>query len=499
MINTEKDIISITNKPFDLYKVFIVLSFIFIVIVFYIKYTLYIKGYVTSDIAYYANMLWNTNFYNKLLYSDYIYQLHPYKLKTFFYDHFTPTYILLVPLYKLFPSPITLLVIKTVLPVFTAFLIINCFFYTYNNTNNNNIKWIASLFAIAYLYHPINILATIDTIYGFHFECLIPFFVILTMYFFIQKRFIPYIISYILLLGIRESIPINGILFSIILILYYRYNTDYNNTIFLRRSIWATSIVSMLYILAGLIIVPLLLVGKVGTASSGVVGDILLLKFLQNIELLFQWKTLLLFIPSFLAPEIAILSVPELLTLITKRTWYGAVVPTYGPYDWHSFYILAVFAVAFIVGFQRLEKIQRDFLKNDSMKKSIFYMVLFALLTSIFIGGLKLKDVIKRTITAPYLHNQNSVAEVSKHIPLEASLKTTADLIVYFTNRPHLTWQLEHAEYILINGALLSEKLNPYLYDYDKQLITTIDSLENQKVVSLIYKTADGLFLLKKM
>ncbi len=492
----DKFIVFFTNRSQNLNNIFFISSFVFIIIIFYIKYTLYLKGYVTSDIAYYANMLWNTNFYDKFLYSDYIYQLHPYKLKTFFYDHFTPTYTLLVPLYKLLPSPVTLLVIKTILPVLTAFLLIKCF-NIYITNNNHKINNIAPLFAITYLYHPINVLATIDTIYGFHFECLIPFFVVITMYFFIKKSLISYIISYTLLLGIRESIPINGLLFCVILILYYRYNTNQDNNKFLQHSIVFTLIISVLYILAGLIIVPFLLVGKVGTASSGMVKDILLLKFFNNIELILQWKVLLLLIPSFIATELIILSIPELLTLITQRTWYGAVVPTYGPYDWHSFYILAVFSIAFIVGFYRLINIEREFLKYKILKQGVFILVFIGLLISITVGIFQLKEEIKHTISIPYLHNQVSISDIAKHIPVDASLKTTADLIVYFTKRPHLTWKLEHAKYVLINAALLTEKLKPYMYDYDKQLIAAVTSLEKQNAVSLVYKTNDGLFLFK--
>ena len=495
MIKRKLTALSVNNSQI-LNKFFIVLSFSFIIIIFYIKYTLYLKGHVTSDIAYYTNMLWNTNLYDKFLYSDYIYQLHPYKLKTFFYDHFTPTYILLVPIYKLFPSPVTLLVIKSILPVLTAFLLIKCF-NVYIPNNDDKVKNFAHLLAITYLFHPINILATIDTIYGFHFECLIPFFVVLTMYFFIKKSLVLYIISYTLLLGIRESIPINGLLFCIILMFYYRYSINNNANRFLKHSILFTLIISVLYILAGLIIIPFLLVGKIGTASSGIVKDILLLKFFDNIWLILQWKELLLFIPSFLAPELIMLSVPELLTLITQRTWYGTVVPTYGPYDWHSFYILAIFIIAFVVGLRRLINTDIAFLKDKFFKKGVFGIVLFCLLVSIIVGVIKLTREIEHTMSIPYLHNKNSISDIAKHIPLDASLKTTADLIVYFTNRPHLTWQLEHAKYVLINAALLSKELNPYLYDYDRQLIGAIASLEKQNTVSLVYKTTDGLFLFK--
>ncbi len=99
------------------------------------RYNLYIKSLLTSDIAIDCNMLWNTNFTDQILYTDIFY--FRYGFKTFLNEHFHLTFLLLVPIYHLFPSPLTLIVIQTLMPGLTSIFIYKFCIRVFNKKENS--------------------------------------------------------------------------------------------------------------------------------------------------------------------------------------------------------------------------------------------------------------------------------------------------------------------------------------------------------------------------
>ncbi len=76
-------------------------SIFWITIIFQIKLQMFRAMALTSDLAYYSNMLFNTG-HGKFLYSDF--GFYHYGYTTFLCDHCSPSLGLLVPFYKIFPS-----------------------------------------------------------------------------------------------------------------------------------------------------------------------------------------------------------------------------------------------------------------------------------------------------------------------------------------------------------------------------------------------------------
>jgi uncharacterized membrane protein len=120
--------------------------------------------------------------------------------------HFSPTFLFLVPLYGLFASPVTLLILKQAalaLGAVPVYAIAKVYF------RGNRIP---ILFAALYLLSPLTISADWN---NFDPESFIPLAVLVALYFFTVGRFWPFLIAWLIALGTIESAPPILILFAV--------------------------------------------------------------------------------------------------------------------------------------------------------------------------------------------------------------------------------------------------------------------------------------------
>ncbi len=135
-----------------------------------------------------------------------------------FGNHIAPDMLLVLPIYAIFQSPLTLLFIQVVVLSLTGAVL---FFVARDLLKD---KGLALLLVAAYFLNP--------GMHGmliaeFHAECLIILFYILTFYFYMKKEMKWMVVSLALLLGTMEVAPFLGLMLGVGLVLYeMRYTKD---------------------------------------------------------------------------------------------------------------------------------------------------------------------------------------------------------------------------------------------------------------------------------
>ena len=430
----------------------IVLIFISIL---YVKLSLFEKGYVTSDCAYYANMLWNTGG-EKLLFAEYVKER--FGGISYLNDHFSPTLVLLAIVYQFLPNPKMLLVIQTLVPLITCFILYACV----SNEHEKGIPIYYWIVIWGYLFNPFHITATIDSVYGFHHDSLIPLFASLVYFAIIKKRFYLFICSLALLAGLKEDIPILLLFGSSIVYLKYKMKKVDCNLEYYKKYFLSTVIVSFAFIIIGLFLFPYFTRGVYGTVASGIIFRLRLSKIVQFDR---SWLGLLFFLGGLFAVEIWILILPVLMLLSQKSI---------GPGDWHSFLPLIIMCIAAMEGYKRSKFSSEN--KFLHMRQVVILVTMFLLCFWSEQGIRALRFAVKDAAIRPYLGNYERLRELDGHIPQHAYVTTTNDLRVRYTNRAHLTWTTHKAEYVVINTNLMQRSFKRYGYDSDYGLIDYVQN-----------------------
>ncbi len=156
----------------------------------------------------------DTAAYNESFYFNQHYPNIAYGLQQIvFGNHIAPDLLLISPLYWLFQTPLVLLILQSVVVCGTALLIFIC------TARLAKDQRLALAFCIAFLVSP--------GVYGllildFHAEAFIPFFYILTFYFYAIKNRLAFLVSTALLLGTMESSVFIALSLGIGLLLFAR-------------------------------------------------------------------------------------------------------------------------------------------------------------------------------------------------------------------------------------------------------------------------------------
>ncbi len=166
----------------------------------------------TSDIAYYENMLYNTGpdlsaktFHFLYAYRDVIY----FHSRTFLTEHFSPTFGLLAPFYQLFHGPLFLVLLQPFLIAVAGLGIYRLGRLLMAKKGISPVFGLAPLlFQIVCLFNYSNVSATIDTIYGFHHDSLIPPLIAWLLVCVLEARWKIAALLFVLLLGMKENLPI---------------------------------------------------------------------------------------------------------------------------------------------------------------------------------------------------------------------------------------------------------------------------------------------------
>ncbi len=147
------------------------------------------------DLGIFNQAIWTTSKLGKLFY--YTPELHLVETGTgvFFGVHFSPILFLLVPFYYFFPNPQSLLVMQSVIIGLTAVPI----YFIGKNLFNKRVGLILSiLFLLNPIVHGINS-------YDFHVQIFLPFFIVLSFYFYLNKKWWYFLLSLVFILMVQEQ------------------------------------------------------------------------------------------------------------------------------------------------------------------------------------------------------------------------------------------------------------------------------------------------------
>ena len=144
-------------------------------------------------------------------------QLHGLQYLSFA-DHLAPDQLIILPVFYLFPSALTLLLVQVAVVSLTGLLV---FFITKRLTKSS---FFGLLLCFAFLINPGT---TGIIISDYHAEFLIIPFMLLTFYFFTERKRLPFFASLLLLLGTIESASFLGLALGAGLLFFeFRYDTN---------------------------------------------------------------------------------------------------------------------------------------------------------------------------------------------------------------------------------------------------------------------------------
>ncbi len=450
-------------------RVLVLLVILWVAIIGYLKYDLYRKGILTSDMALYPNILWNTNLHGSIMYNKMLFDWYGYT--TALNEHAYFTLLLLIPIYRLLPHPLTLVFIQTLVVGASAFII---YLFAKQFLNSSKLALVA---AAAFLLHPSLVAATIDNVYGFHHDSLMIPLVLGIAYFFYKQKFVPFFVLLVLLFGLKENMPLAGLVLGGVLLFSKER----------RRLGWGVLAVVAFFLVIDFFVLPFLTGARnhhsldvLETIRSATWHD-----YILNFRTFLFWLVLpILFFPALWAPEILIIAAPDLVMYFYAHKW---------PFYHHVFFVYVIFVVAAVVGLKKMlanDKIMVK-LRSSPTKFPLISLVILFVLGDFFVAKQYLaleKKFNWRKIDMEF------VAEVKKSVPNAACLVTTSDLPVYFVNRPCLSWSeksLDTADFILIN------KNSAQGFDYDKAFVEKVEDMIKNKQVFVAAEKGD-MVLLKK-
>ena len=156
----------------------------------------YCLGYYDWDFAFFSQAMWSLSHGSS--------HVSLFDIN-FFSNHANLFALILVPLYKIFPHPLTLLILKLL-----SFFIASYMLYLLAKEKLGTLV----AFIVLYLYwlYPPNIYGLV---YEFDFENLAPAFIMLVFYFYSKDKWIPFLISSIFLISIKENMPLIVLAFGL--------------------------------------------------------------------------------------------------------------------------------------------------------------------------------------------------------------------------------------------------------------------------------------------
>ena len=189
-----------------------ILVALWLAIVLVIKVAFYRRGIVIGDLFLYANALVNTRLPDQLLYiADYQLSRGATSLVL---DHFEPSSVLLIPFFRLFETPICLVVLQALVPAVLAAAI------AVLSLRLTGAAWLGWAVAVFTLYNPVFIDAAIDSVYGFHHDAQYLIYAPLFLACFLLRRFALAMVFLILFLGVKEDAAFFGMAFGATLALF---------------------------------------------------------------------------------------------------------------------------------------------------------------------------------------------------------------------------------------------------------------------------------------
>jgi uncharacterized membrane protein len=413
------------------------------------------KSLLTSDIALYMNMLWNTDFSGGFLRSEWLRDSH--RSASFLAEHFSPTLVLLAPFYQLAPSSVTLLVIQSLSPVIAALILYRAGCKVLND------HWLSALCASVFLFHPSTLFAAVDRFYGFHHDCLLPPLLALAFSAVIDRRLWLYVSSIVLVLGVKENMVFVGLVAGPLLAL--RRET--------RVFGWASLAATAVFGVVGFTVLPQL-VGHGNRHAMNVATHVVALTHAPTLAL--AAKSFGLWLGVVLSFGAALFR-PALLLLVAPDIAMMALTGIF-PQGWHAFPVTALLACATVLG---MRKVMR---RSTWLRALLFAQAAVVAACGLILIGFYVRKDLR---IGPRLE-QDELSHVDAIVPSTASVGVTSDLLVHFANRTELHWPgYTKADYVVINTR------KPWRFDYDREYAETMRSLAATGAYAVRYAKEEGL------
>jgi len=383
--------------------------------------------------------------------------------------HMTPAVLLFSPIYALFPSPITLLVIQTLVLSLGALPI---FLISKHVLPGSNLKY---AFAVSYLLYPPMEYANI---FDFHYVTLATTFLLFAFYFLLKKRWGFFYIFLILSVSTKENLALVSALFGVYLFFIYKER--------LKGAIISLS--SIFYFLAVVYIVFPKLGGGAGALGRyeylgrniGEMAFNLVTHPAYMLGVLFMKPKLIYLVHVFasagflslLSPVTLLLAISEfLLNLLSAHNPQWQVKFHYTAAITPFVFISAIYGVARLRNFLSHYKRNITLLYSNVVDIGLaLYLISFSLLWNFLHSPSPLYYKFERSNFTPNTETEKAIQSLSK-IHTSASVSAMNNLGAHLSNRRYLfrfPMNYLNADYVAVDPYVI-------LKNYDLSQVTPED------------------------
>lgn len=412
--------------------------FLIVAIVVYIVFffTICIWKYFTFQYNGLDLAIFNQVFFNTSTGNWFDFSIHPHK---YLGDHFTPFLFFLLPFYLIYKNPLTLLFLQT---VFLSLGAIPVYLIAKKVLNS---KW-ALLVALAYLLNPF--VANIN-LFEFHLLPIAIFLILLTVYFYLEKKFWQFFVFLILSLLVREDVALVVVMFGFIALLDQFKTKKWD-----LKWIFVPFILGAVYFLGAMKVIGyfaensdykfLIYYSWLGNGFVDIIKNFFLhpqkvlahIFTLANLEMILGFIMPMFFIPV-LRPKYLLLSFFIFLQIILGAAGGGGLIlqTHYASLFIPGLMVSGIFSIKILIDWNK---------KRLKKKRSLDLQPVFVLILvlSIIYSGIALGSfygIGKKLINNQ--PNQDLVAvkqQFIEKIPANASVVTTYEFLPYLSNRKYL-------------------------------------------------------------
>ena len=452
------------------------------------------------DLGIFTQSLWTT--LNKGQFFYYTIELPANPGGSFFGAHFSPILFLVLPIYAVFESPCTLLVLQSVVLALGA---VPIYFIAKKHLDD---RLSAVCLAAVYLTYP-----AIQSVncFDFHTEAFIPLFFLLAFYYIDDKKWFKGLLFVLLTLSTIEFAPILIIFLGAYLVLKEAFTKDptERSRSLLKRMFFPALliVIAVIGLLLAFFVIDTLNPIKVtglpgnwtywGSSLSGVVLNILthpveaLIYMVTPIDKVFYLLFLnpLLMLPIF-SPEF-LLAVPWLIAApLSENMAYYNIYYQYAAFAIGQLFIAMIFSV------KRLSLFGNDGRRNFKLQRTVVaFALVITILFSVAASPIGLPNLSSRSIEIT--PHSALINDAVKLVPPNASIATQNDIFSHVAQRENayiFTWPMPmEVEYMLVDMK------SPH-FEFFAYSVSPSEAL--QKVIASgrygLLACADGILLFEK-
>jgi uncharacterized membrane protein len=455
------------------------------------------------DLGIFTQSLWTTVNKGKLFY--YTIELPANPSGSFMGTHFSPILFLVLPVYAIFQSPCTLLVLQSIVLGLGALPV----YWIAKKQFNDRLSAVG--LAVAYLFYPA--LQSVNT-FDFHTEAFIPLFFLMTFHYIEEKKWFKGLLFALLTLSTIEFAPILILFLGGYLVLkeVFRTHSAEHNETFLRRISFPLMLITiaLVWFFAAFYVMntvnPIKGTGLPGnwtfwgSSLSEAAVNILthpleaLTFMVSPIGKVFYVFSLMapLLMLSLFSPEFLV-ALPWLIAAPLSEYWLY-----YNFYFQYSAFAIGQLFVAAIFSLKRLSFFTNDGQRNLRLQRRMIVAILTAsILLCVALSPIGLPRLGDRRVEIT--PHSNLLLEVLKLVPDNASIATQNDIFPHVAQREDayiLTWPMP----IEVDYILVDLKSSHFLTRAGFTSTTSPQEALEKEVGSRkygLFASADGILLLK--